>query len=120
MSSHGIIQPNPALVELGTAGAGARHVLGHEMGLGAACHVCGDTCPGFQVTAHVACTLDCQWGFGKCHSDKARRRPLLTPQYPQYHYWRKLCTHCGCGVADHDIEDEATYTSYFVGRISQR
>ena len=77
MSSHGIIQPNPALVEPGTAGAGARHVLGHEMGLGAACHVCGDTCPGFQVTADVACTLDCQWGFGKCHSQS--QSPEKTP-----------------------------------------
>ena len=58
MSSHGIIQPNPALLEPGAAGAGARHALGHEMGLGAACHVCGDTCPGFQVTADVTCTLE--------------------------------------------------------------
>ena len=63
MSSHGIIQPNPALVEPGTAGAGARHVLGHEMGLGAACHVCGDTCPGFQVTADVACTQQLSMGL---------------------------------------------------------
>lgn len=81
--SHGIIQPNPVLCEVQIARP--RHVLGHELGLGSACHVCGDTCPGFQ-----------------------------------YHYWRKICVHCGCGVEDHDIEDEEDYIKYFVGKISER
>ena len=81
--SHGIVQPNPVLCEVQITRP--RHVLGHEMGLGATCHVCGDTCPGFQ-----------------------------------YHFWRKLCVHCGCGVEEHDIDDEEDYIRYFVGRISDR
>ena len=61
MSSHGIIQPNPALCESHLATS--RHVLGHEFGQGATCLVCNRGCPGFQLHFWRKQCINCGCGI---------------------------------------------------------
>ena len=46
-AEHGFLRPNPALFDLEKRKK--KPGLAHELGAGAACAKCGDSCPGFQL-----------------------------------------------------------------------
>jgi prickle len=60
MAEHGFLQPNPILFDLETRKP--KPVLGHELGLGAACSHCGTNCAGFQLHFWRKVCQNCRCG----------------------------------------------------------
>ena len=75
MSSHGIMQPNPALCESHLATP--RHVLGHEFGQGATCLVCTRGCPGFQLHYWRKQCINCGCGIPDHDIDFTNLKPYF-------------------------------------------
>ena len=75
MSSHGIMQPNPALCESHLATP--RHVLEHEFGQGATCLVCKRGCPGFQLHYWRKQCINCGCGIPDHDIDFTNIKPYF-------------------------------------------
>ncbi|TRY70369.1 hypothetical protein TCAL_04489 [Tigriopus californicus] len=64
-SEHGFLQPNPALFDLEQRKRKPR--LAHELGEGAQCAKCGDSCPGFQLHFWRKVCINCRCGKAEHH-----------------------------------------------------
>ena len=62
-NEQGILRPNPALYDLEKLNR-PRHVLGHDLGAGAACLQCGEQCPGFQLHFWRKICVNCHCSKG--------------------------------------------------------